>query len=174
MQMNAQEPNPYQSLNEFLQIMKEAQKYGYEISDESSYFGSSPIEVLLESMVDILLLLKDYFRLGVLGKKRNTGLRFSQRYSDPLGNPKQIKISYPQDFFFDPDAEEFFTALALCFIAIRKSKGNVKKSFHDFSDRLSLTPKIPPTKRKANKQKANQFYWRRHIKRLASDVIKEL
>jgi len=163
--MNNENQSPLERLQDLQRLLKEAIQYGYEVSyKEDSLFGFSPIQILLDSLIDILIITGKMFDLGAQGPMKNPGLMFSEREQDVLGNPKQIRINFPRDYYWDPKAQEIFLQLAAAFVEI-KGRKSVRQSFHDFAERIDLlkSSRAPSSARK-NKSKAKYWYWRRHKK----------
>jgi hypothetical protein len=142
-------------------LLKEAISYGYDVLYSEKSFLSSPVDILLDSVIDILLIIGKLFIEGSTSSKPNQGLGFSDKYQDVLGNPKQFKISYPAKYYWDPQAEEIFFRLAEAFVRIKRQE-NLRQSFHDFVEFLGFNL---PQKGSKRKKQANFFWWRRQQRR---------
>lgn len=156
------DPKQIWNLARFHDLISEAVQYGYSVFLDGT-LDFSPAEILLDSAVDIFLLLRRLFQEGAKGQRLNTGLGFSEEFQDVLGNPKQFKIITPSKYYWDPTGMEYFTRLAECFIRIKDQK-SIKTSFHEMFDDLNLKPhqKFSDDKRISQ---ANQFWWRRQQRR---------
>lgn len=156
-------PPGLSTLENFLSLIRQAINYGYDVSfDESSSIDFSPVEVLLDALIDILLITWRYYQFGSQGLRKNQGLGFSERYQDVLGNPKQFRINFPRTYFWDPNAQEIFLKLASTFVKV-KNKESIRDAFMAFSEDLNLSPPGQAKKSalKKQKSKANYHYWRR-------------
>jgi hypothetical protein len=144
-------------------MLSEAINYGYEIQLKDSTPFFSPIDILLDSVIDIFLILRKMFSEGSTSSKPNIGIGFSDVSQDVLGNPKQFRITYPGKYYWDPLAEELFFQLAETFVKI-KNQESLKQSFHDFVEFLGFNPhrKVRTSKQK---RRANFFWWRRQQRR---------
>jgi hypothetical protein len=137
--------------------------YGYDVLIGSS-FDFSPVDIMLDCAVDILLILREMFEQGSRAAAKNAGLGFSQVYSDPLGNPKQFKISFPSNYYWDPHAKDYFYGLAQTFIEIKDQKP-ITKCFHDFCEVFGQSRPPIRSNRASLKKKANYHWWRRQQRR---------
>lgn len=146
----------------FSQMLHEAIIYGYDVLLGTS-IDFSPIDIVLECAIDICLLLRQMFEEGAKAAANNAGLGFSQIYSDPLGNPKQFKISFPSNYYWDPNAKIYFYGLAQALISIKDQK-SVKDSFHDFFEDLDFSR--PPQRSTNRFKKTAQYQWWRRQNRL--------
>lgn len=147
-----------------LSVLKTALSRGYSVQ-------SSPVDLLLESILDLALILKREFFEGSFARKLNPSLRFSKRYQDPLGNPKQIKFQKSSKFYQDDQAADFFEGLALVIKLIKEQKP-VKAAFMaGFRDLfLSLDIKIKRLEQISNEEEKlrrqkSKFFYRRQIRR---------
>lgn len=114
------------TLREMKNLMSEASRL---IQPEGSSASSSPIESILETLVDLLLLLRNILKEGTKGRRKNQGLKFSQRLSDPLGNPLQISIKFAQEIFWDPESEEILLRLIQVLLDFKSSPKVSLKTF---------------------------------------------
>lgn len=101
----------------WIEMLSEAKKFGFS-------FTSSPVELLLELMVDLALKLRTQFKEGstTWEARRNEGLKFSETQVDALNNPKVLKIRYVQKQAWDPQLSLFFEKLAETLIKVKHSK----------------------------------------------------
>ena len=162
----SQKENPLDYVEKFQHLLKEAIKYGYEISfDENSTFPFSPFEVLIEAAIDIFLILRKYLNQGVLSQRPNQGLGFSKSHQDVLGNPKQFRIYYPSKYYWDPKAEQYFFRLAEAFVRIKRQE-SIRTSFVHLMEDLDL--KSPTLKKIGTRKKVQKrfHWWRRQQRRL--------
>lgn len=106
------DPLDRNSLESLIEALSKAKKYGFESL-------SSPVEVLLEAEIDLLLLLSKFLKEGKESLHENPELRFSRDFVDSLGNPKQIRIHNVKPIWFDPETADFLKQLASFFVAIK-------------------------------------------------------
>jgi hypothetical protein len=158
-----------------------------------STFTSSPVDLLLESAIDLSLLLSNEFLEGGKINRKNPGLKFLDQISDPLGNPKQIRLNFESDVLWDPQAAQFFKRLAGFFVRLRRGdafNGAFMALMEDIPEPSKRPPVsgklIPPEERKklskgrpealtpgadpfesefGDKQKTTREYWRRQRRR---------
>lgn len=156
-------PEALERVEKFSQMLKEAMQYGYDVLLGSS-FDFSPVDVVLDSAIDILLILRRMFEEGATAARKNAGLGFSEIYSDPLGNPKQFKISFPSKYYWDPSAKEIFYGLAQTFVRI-KNQESIKESFHDFFEEYFVHPSSTKRSKVPMKVRAQYHWWRRQQRR---------
>jgi hypothetical protein len=103
-----------EGLKMLIEALQTALKYGF-----SS--GSSPLRPLLESMIDLSLLISKCFIEGSEEDESiNPGLKFSETEQDPLGNAKQIRVSFDTPMRWDPEAGKFFKALASFIVRLNR------------------------------------------------------
>jgi hypothetical protein len=123
-------------LTEIIDLLTEAKRIGFSSR-------SSSIQPLLELMVDLSLKLKEMFKEPKIfwEPRKNQGLRFSQRYSDPLGNPKQIRINFPGEWAYSDELSEYFEELTLKIIFI-KTYHRIPQDFHDLERSSAISKKI--------------------------------
>ena len=160
----SQKENSLSQIDQFHNLLKEAIQYGYKISfDKESSIPFSPFEVMLDSAVDLILLMRTYLTLGVQSQRPNQGLGFSKNQQDVLGNPKQFRITIPSKYYWDPKAENYFFRLAETFIRIKRQE-SIRTSFVHLMEDLNL--KSQPQKKKLNRIKLqSRFHWWRRQQR---------
>jgi hypothetical protein len=156
------DPLDVDHIKELISLLQSALQGGFLTST------SSPVEILLESITDISLMLSTMFTEGTKGQKSNEGLKFSERYSDPLGNPKQLKIPFETRIFWDPETALFFKELAsmmvhlkrgdtfrVAFMAIHKAFSNLQPPV------VSQRDSHQGVRKKMDKQKTRLSVYRR-------------
>jgi len=172
----------------FRRILSEAIEYGYDVLLETS-LDFSPVDILLDCAVDLVLLLRRTFQIGAFARQKNPEVRFTEdldltdrnapwldsvefheRHINPamaLHTMKSIKFRQPSNYYWDPTADEYFTALAQTFIEIKNSKP-VKTSFHEMFEQMGFkkTSRISNIRGYHNKAKARYQWWRRRERRL--------
>jgi hypothetical protein len=155
-----------EEIDKFQSMLKEAISYGYDVSfDRNSTFPFSPFEVMIDSAIDIFLIIRKYLSQGIRSQRPNQGLGFSNSQQDVLGNPKQFRINYPSKYYWDPQAEKFFFRLAEAFIRI-KNQEPIKQSFVHLFEDLELKPPIrSTTKSEKEKRRSTYNWWRRQQRR---------
>lgn len=126
-------PAPLKSLKNLLDLYMEAYNQGFELF-ESSSLESSPVDILFETVIDLLLLIKKQFALGSRGSINNPSLIFSRRYSDALGNPKQIRITKESKMFWDPHAKETLLAMVSFFVRCKRGDSFEDSFMESFKD----------------------------------------
>lgn len=103
-------------IDSWIQLLTEAKTIGFS-------FSSSPVEPLLELMVDLAVKLKNEF-LEDLGtfwdEETNPSLKFSKTQVDSLSNPKVIYIRDRKQPAWDPRLSSFFGELAANLIRIKR------------------------------------------------------
>jgi hypothetical protein len=102
-------------LGELISILQKAKYYGYSSK-------SSPVEYLLEAAIDISLLLANSFAEGRESIRVNPEIRFSEKHSDALGNPKQISFAKKKPIWIDPEAAKFLRKLASFFVVLKRRR----------------------------------------------------
>lgn len=125
---------------------------------------SSPTGVLLDTLLDLSLLLKEDFLSPKLGRKLNRDIKFL--YSAPqdeLGNTKSISVGPKSEREFgDPDGFNFFKEFAIFVLGI-KNHLPIRQAFLELAKRLRF---IPPTKLEVPKAKEHTTSSSRKSKRL--------
>ncbi len=153
----------YDKLKLFQNMINEAIIYGFDVLLETS-FDFSPVDIVLDCAIDIMLLLRRMFELGAASQLPNIGIGFSDWEQDVLGNPKQFRITSPSKYYWDPNADEFFTQLAQTFVEIKNQKP-IRKCFHDFAELTGLIKPQVKVRGYSRKAKARYQYWRRRQRR---------
>jgi hypothetical protein len=159
----------FEQMKELLNILQKAVQYGFSTK-------SSPIDILLEALTDLSLILKRLFFEGSKGQRKNLGLKFSSRYSDELGNPKQFKVFSPSKLYWDPWTSKFFKSLASFSVLVKQGKNGKDSFMESFGDfLLTLHPKADyssvkePQKTKKDLRKrsiqATRAYYRRQSRK---------
>jgi len=161
--MNEAKSNPLTDVEKFQQMLKEAIQYGYDVIIDTS-FDFSPVDIVLDCAIDIILLLRRMFTDGAQSQNKNFGLGFSEKYQDVLGNPKQFRITTPSTYYWDPKAQEYFYALAQTLVEIKNQK-DIKESFHDFLEILDLKTRPQPRGRDTQQKRRAQYQWWRRQRR---------
>lgn len=137
------ELNPV-SVEDLIEKLKSSIQYGFTT-------GFSPIDVLLEAGIDLLLLINNILREALeqaelpRGRRINPGLIFSNREQDVLGNPKMIKIFFESKYFIpSPEIVDDFNVMIQYLIALKQSGLRPKEFFMNSSrssnDRGSILP----------------------------------
>lgn len=157
------------SLEETLRVLR--------ISGFSSQ--SSPVSLLFEALIDINLALWKAFKEGRPKSRRNNPevIFLEQAKANELGNSPQISRFENPEEAWNPEASEFFKMLARFFVFMKKSKYHFsKKDFMSYMEMAGIFPvavsrllkviknKNPKNQKKTERQKANQFYYRRRRK----------
>jgi hypothetical protein len=127
-------------LEELIAILIEAKNIGFSAR-------SSPIEPLLELMIDLSLKLKNLFEFGETkwtGKK-NPVIKFSEKFVDSLGNPKQITLWFAKERAQSPQLAQYFGKLAEEILLI-KQRHEIPTPFHVEKGGLLRMPKKISTK----------------------------
>lgn len=101
-------------LNVWIDILQRAKTVGFSTL-------SSPVEPLLEVMVDLCLQLKQLLQEGRVPweARSNKSLKFSQFQVDALANPKVISSERQRHSAWDPSISFFFQELAQTLIALK-------------------------------------------------------
>lgn len=96
-----------------------------------SMLSSSPVEPLLEVMVDMSLQLKNLLQEGRVTweARSNKSLKFSQFQVDALANPKVISSEKQRHTAWDPSISFFFQELAQTLILL-KTKHQLPKDLY--------------------------------------------
>jgi len=103
-------------LERWIQVLTEAKEIGF-----SSL--SSPIEPLLEVMIDLCLQLKQLLQEGrtTWETRSNKTLKFSKFQVDSLSNPKVITSEKQRHVAWDPSISFFFKELAETLVRLKAS-----------------------------------------------------
>jgi hypothetical protein len=124
----------------YLDLLRQALKKGYDISISTPH--SSPVDEMLEAIIDLCILLAQALNEGSKGRRRNKGLKFL--YGPQLRTTKTGKIltqfpdygESPIGAFSNPDLAKDLT---------EGSYGEQPKSFFDsLSNPRQVTVKFPP------------------------------
>jgi len=116
-------------LDDLIKVLETARDLGFNSL-------SSPVSILLEAGIDVMLLLRKSFIEGTFKAKPgvNPSLIFSETEQDALGNPKQIRITHKDDkFAWDPELSEIFTQLTSFLVLVKNQDPTAKKFFHGIS-----------------------------------------
>jgi hypothetical protein len=164
--MNTLDENKLRNLIATLQT---ALKYGFESS-------SSPIEILFEVVVDLILQISESLTLGVQSLKANEGIKFLENApQDALGNTRSIRIREVRKFLWDPAAAQEVKQTALDLVALKNrllGKGSKRASIPVVRS-ISVKKLSSLASTKIHKNKAQEFvqknkqiaYYRRQRKR---------
>jgi hypothetical protein len=156
-----------ETLKSLIETLQMAQKYGFSST-------SSPIEPLLEAGTDLMLLLGKLFAQGRAPLRKNPELRFLEKYSDPLGNPKQITLYKRGPAYWDPESAKFLRKIATFLVALkrRQSFSEALKSSEltvvvgsKTSEKKSQKPTLNLKEKRLEFRKKQQAYYRRQSKR---------
>jgi len=103
-------------LDRWIQVLTEAKQVGF-----SSL--SSPVEPLLEVMIDLCLQLKQLLQEGTVAweTRSNKSLKFSEFQVDALSNPKVIRSEKQRHVAWDPSISFFFKELAETLVRLKAS-----------------------------------------------------
>lgn len=101
-------------LDSWIEILQRAKTVGFSTL-------SSPVEPLLEVMVDLSLQLKNLLQEGRVTweARSNKSLKFSQFQVDALANPKVIRSEKQRHSAWDPSISTFFEETAKILIALK-------------------------------------------------------
>lgn len=107
-------PDWEERLSLAIQTLSEAHKLGFSI-------GSSPVEPLVEVMVDLALQLKHLLQEGLVPweLRSNKSLKFSETKVDALSNPLVIRTESQRHLAFSPQLSNFFGELAKSLVVIK-------------------------------------------------------
>lgn len=100
-------------LRGLISTLQLAQKLGYSST-------SSPVEYLFDASIDILILLSMELKEGKMPIRKTPELKFSERYQDVLGNPKQIRIERKDPLWFDPEVAKYLRKLASLMVVLKR------------------------------------------------------
>lgn len=106
---------PPEELSFLVETLRSALSRAYSIS-------SSPVEPLIEVMVDIALQLKKTLKEGLVPweLKSNKSLKFSETKVDSLANPLVISTEKQRHTAWDPQLSNFFGELAKDLILVKR------------------------------------------------------
>lgn len=133
---------------------------------------SSPVEPLLETAIDVCLLLSSSFEEGKKSQAENPEIRFLD-VQDSLGNPKSIKVWKNQKWFWNPQLAEIFRKLASFFAWCKRGSGKIEDFASKISQFFGAQPPIETSEqtkklqeeKKQKTKKSSYFYYRRRDKR---------
>lgn len=128
-------------LNDLIVTLQDADKIGYQIL-------SSPVEPLIEVMVDLSLKLREKLKTGDAFWERrfNKTLTFSKTEVDVLNNPKIFRSEVQRNKAWDPALSLFFEKLAQDLIRLKMSH-KLPKDLYSYgkqrasSDRIKIASK---------------------------------
>lgn len=153
------------NLRELIRILQIADKHGFGLSQLSS-----PIDILLNAIIDMILLLKTQLSVGSKFRKNNPGMIFSDKISDALGNPKQILFRKKERLLWDPQASDILLSLASALVLVKNGK-SLRKAFMAFSQEILINDIAALektqedsknlTNRNINSQRASRHWYRR-------------
>jgi len=150
-------------LDELIKALQSAQQMGF-----SSL--SSPVDALLETGIDLFLILSSLFTEGAQERIKNPEIKFSRTQVDSLNNPKQIRLRKTQKEFWDPQLSKMFRKLASFLVLVK----NRKPDALPFMRSVFRTAHSPPRLSRENKEtketqhaisNKQQAYHRRQRKR---------
>jgi hypothetical protein len=133
---------------------------------------SSPVEPLLETAVDVCLLLASSFEEGKKKQAANPEIKFLD-VPDSLGNPKSIKVFKNQEWYWNPQLAEIFRKLASFFSWCKRGSGKIEDVMSKISEFFGASPPIKTSEQEKKLQeeekkrikKNSYFYYRRRDKR---------
>jgi hypothetical protein len=99
-------------LKELIQALEKAYMVGFASQ-------SSPVDLLIDVMIDTSLLLKG-FLLEKKDVSKNPGIKFLETQQDVLGNPKQVQIPELIMDWYNPNASKFFASLAVELVKMKQ------------------------------------------------------
>lgn len=100
-------------LEEYIRILQQAKKFGFS-------GPSSPVELMLDTATDLLLLIGASFEEGRYDKRKNKEyIPNKWDVSDALGNRKIILKTPQRNLYFDPKAAEFVKKIAGVLIGLK-------------------------------------------------------
>jgi hypothetical protein len=137
-------------IRDLIKILESGLRVGLEFS------ASSPIDILLEAAIDLSLLLKDTYKEGGKFLKKTPGLKFSERFQDPLGNPKQLRVSFETQVGWDIQASEFFEALASLCVRL-KNGDSFKGAFMALMEKFPELRTTLPERKSSEKSKVQKI-----------------
>lgn len=119
------DPLDENQLSLLIETLLRAKTFGFSIS-------ASPVEPLIEVMVDLSLQLRNLLKEGKSPwqQKLNPELKFLEQ-ADELGNFKSLKLLKPTQPAFEPEVSEWFSRLAQDLIAV-KTHHHLPKNLYSF------------------------------------------
>lgn len=114
--MSETEPRNLDELSQLIETLKSAQAMGFSL-------GSSPVEPLIEVMVDLALQIRKSLKEGSVfwEKRSNKILKFSKTEVDALNNPKVIRSEVQRHLAWDPQISNFFGEIAQNLILVKRT-----------------------------------------------------
>lgn len=153
------------NLEGLIDALKTARSAGF-------FSESSPVDVLLEIIIDSILSLKNALKEGAKERTFNPELRFLENFRDELGNTKSIRIKKTPRVRYDPESERFLNQIISFFVLLKTDKRSVAQVFMTcfapfFKSSFSEPPKdehirrIQEKKRRPESRKRQVQYFRR-------------
>jgi hypothetical protein len=142
-------------LDDLIKVLSSAKTLGFESL-------SSPVDVLLEAGIDVMLLLKNSFKEGSRGRQNNPSLKFSEKEQDALGNPKQIRIKKPPNVFWSPQLAEIFDKLATFLALIKRNEPSTLRYFNRIKSLVQ-----PPTSEEKSLEESKKTQFNVNLANLA-------
>lgn len=132
-----------------IQGIREALRFAEQLGFSSN---SSPVDILLQALIDLSLLLAKSFKdLDKIKRQRLTpSLEWDYDRSDSLGNPVSYKKKILPKPIGDPLSESFFIGLAAFGVRFRNGSLTTKSFADSFANFIS-TPKGAKTNNRKNK-----------------------
>jgi hypothetical protein len=155
-----------EKLGSALRAIQEAYSLGFS-------FSSSPIDLLLETGIDLSLILAEAYRVGQTERQTNPEVKFDYGKSDPLGNPLSRKVFKTRRVLEDQAAAKFFKQLARLLVLLKRREPFDKAFMALVGKDLKLEPPIqserarsPTTKAVSRRKSRNEiaYYRRRNSK----------
>jgi hypothetical protein len=136
-------------LKTVVELLSEALKTGYSI-------GSSPVEPLIEVMVDLALQVKNSLQEGLVSweLRSNKILKFSKTEIDALSNPKVLSSEVERHRAWDPLLSNFFGKIATDLIVVKQT--------HKLPENLYSSSKRGDQDRHPGQQKINTAVYQFH------------
>jgi hypothetical protein len=118
-------------IDAWIRIFQEAKQFGFS-------FPSSPIEPLLEVMVDLSLQLSNLLQEGMRTweHRSNKTLKFSETQVDALANPKVITSEKRRNLAWDPLIAHFFKELSQTLVRLKQSH-QLPKDLYSYGSRCA-------------------------------------
>lgn len=139
-----------------VKTLSEALETGYSI-------GSSPVEPLIEVMVDLALQVKQSLQEGLVSweLRRNKILKFSKTQVDALSNPKVLTSEVERHRAWDPLLSNFFGKIATDLVLVKQT--------HKLPENLYSSSQRGSQNRQPRQQKINSavYHFRRRRSRLS-------
>lgn len=128
------------NLDQLIDALLVARSYGFESSH-------SPVEFLLQAMIDLCLQIGDDLQEGTPGRKLNQELIFlDDAKADALGNSPQKKIGpIRSPPFSDISAGKFLKTNLASFLVLLKNRVPFQKAFLELLKGIPDLPRSPPS-----------------------------